>query len=157
MRTDLRSWLAGLLVLVPLALMAAAQGDPLVVQDAWIREAPPNAMALAGYLSIENRGKTDRALVAVHSPAFTRVELHRSIQEGGVAKMVPQDSMPIPAGGRLVLRPGDYHLMMMHPTRPLQAGDTVEATLQFDDGATQEVSFQVRRGHGEMHEHHHHE
>lgn len=156
MLRDFRSWCTTLLLLVPLALMGAAGSGPLVVHEAWIREAPPNAMALAGYLSIENQGAHERALVAVRSPAFGRVELHRSIQEGGVAKMVPQDSMPIPAGGTLVLRPGDYHLMMMHPTHRLHAGDTVEATLRFDDGSTLEAAFEVRSGRGGMHEHHHH-
>lgn len=154
MLTHLRHGLTGLLVLLPLGLVAAPEG--LVVQDAWIREAPPNAIAMAGYATIENHGDAKRSLIGAGSSAFRMVELHRSIREDGVAKMVPQDSMPIPAGGALALKPGDYHLMMMHPTQPLHAGDTVEITLKFDDGTQQQVAFEVRKDSGETHEHHHH-
>jgi copper(I)-binding protein len=76
---------------------ADAQG--LRISDASIREAPPNAMASASYLTIANPGPTDRRLEGVASPDLEWIELHRTVHEGGVAKMQPQGSMPIPAGG----------------------------------------------------------
>jgi hypothetical protein len=133
---------------------ADAQG--LRILDAWIREAPPNAMALAGYLTIANPGPAERRLVGVASPDFEWIELHRTVHEGGVAKMQPQDTMPIPAGGRLELRPGDYHLMMMKPAKRLQAGDEVAARLEFADGEQTPVTFVVKKTSSGGHEHHHH-
>lgn len=141
-------------LLIVLSTTAGAQG--LRILDAWIREAPPNAMALAGYLTIANPGPGERRLVGVASPGFEWIELHRTVREGGVAKMQPQDAMPIPAGGRLELKPGDYHLMMMRPTRRLRAGDEVAATLEFANGERLPVRFLVKKGPGGGHEHHHH-
>jgi copper(I)-binding protein len=78
--------------------------------------------------------------------------------QDGMARMVAQDSMPIPAGGELSLEPGGYHLMLMRPKAALAAGDEVAVTLKFDDGSSLEVSMPVRKGmgDGEMHHHHHH-
>lgn len=123
----------------------------------WVREAPPGARALAGYLSIVNHGGADRRLVGAECPDFGRVELHRSVFENGMARMVPQESMPIPAGGRLELKPGDYHLMLIEPKRALREGDVVEVTLHFDDGSTQTVSMPVKKGMGHEHMHHDHD
>lgn len=134
----------------------ADSNSTLHTSDAWIREGPPNAMALAGYLVIENKGTEDRKLVGASSPAFGHVELHRSQLVDGVAKMIPQDNMPVPAGGRLELKPGDYHLMMMQPKKALKAGDGVEAVLRFDDGEEITAEFLVKKATGGGHGHHHH-
>jgi copper(I)-binding protein len=130
---------------------ADAQG--LRISHAWIREAPPNAMASAGYLTIANPGPTDRRLVGVASPNLEWLEPHRTVQEGGVANMQPQDSMPVPAGGRLELKPADYQLMMMKSAKRLQAGDEVAATLEFANGEQTRVTLVVRKASGGGHEH----
>ncbi len=148
----------GLALVFLLSLTVGAQPlpDPLQVNEAWIREAPPNAMALAGYMTVTNSGTEDRQLIAVSSTDFERIELHRSELVEGVARMIPQDRMPIPAAGRLVLKPGDYHLMLMHPRRSLKAGDEVNAILSFDNGEELPAVFRVKRPQGSDHQHHHH-
>lgn len=142
--------------LIPAMAHADTPPSMLHASEAWIREGPPNAMALAGYLIIENKGAKDRQLIGVSSTSFDHVELHRSQLEDGVAKMIPQDSMPVPAGGRLELKPGDYHLMMMQPEQALKAGDGVEAVLRFDDGEEIPAHFSVKKVKGGGHDHHHH-
>jgi copper(I)-binding protein len=145
-----------LVFLLSLAVGAQPLPDPLQVNEAWIREAPPNAMALAGYLTVNNSGTEDRQLVAVSSVDFKRVELHRSELVDGVARMIPQDRMPIPAAGRLELKPGDYHLMLMHPRRSLKVGDQVNAILSFDNERQLTAVFTVKKARGSAHQHHHH-
>lgn len=142
------------------ALASAYAADGLVVEDAWVREAPPGARALAGYMTIRNTGEQDRRLVSARGADFDAVELHRSLVEDGVARMLPQQFMPIPAGGELVLEPGGYHLMLMRPKSALKEGDRVGLSLGFDDGSTLEVDLPVRKAsggdHEHMHHHHHH-
>lgn len=145
-----------LVFLMPVIVQGEAKTSTLHASGAWIREAPPNAMALAGYMVIENKGSKDRKLLGVSSPSFGHIELHRTRLEDGIAKMIPQDSMPISAGGRLELKPGDYHLMMMQPGQTLKAGDKVEAVLQFDDEEKFTISFLVKKTKGGKHDHHHH-
>ena len=140
-----------------LSVLACTQQDSadLVIRDAWIREAPPNATALAGYMMIENHSKKDLTLVGVSSPAFESIELHRSVHEQGVAKMMRQDAISIPARAKLTLKPGDYHLMLMGPTQRLRAGDEVTASLELDNGYSQTITLHVRKDQGGAHEHHH--
>lgn len=145
-----------------LCLSAAAQaaGMGLMVENPWIRVAPPTAAAQAGYMVVHNGTERERALVAASSPAFANVMLHRTVMEDGLAKMVHQMKITVPAGGRVVFEPNGYHLMLMQPKQPLQAGDKVPVTLEFADGETLELTFEVRaggnmghmeHGHGAMH------
>ncbi|MCP4406221.1 MAG: copper chaperone PCu(A)C [Gammaproteobacteria bacterium] len=148
----------GLALVFLLSLTVGAQPlpDSLQISEAWIREAPPNAMALAGYMTVNNRGTEDRQLVAVSSIDFKRIELHRSMLVEGVARMIPQERMPIPAAGHLELKPGDYHLMLMHPRRSLKVGEEVKAILSFDNDQQLTAVFTVKKSQGSAHQHHHH-
>ncbi len=149
-------------LLLSLATSSLAQaGGHLMVNDAWIREAPPGAMALAGYLQIHNHENKERVLVGASSPAFAEVMLHKTVFEGELSKMVHQHMITIPAGGMVSFEPNSYHLMMMQPKQRLQAGDKVSVTLRFQNGEELEVSHQVRVGMGGMggmdhgaHQHH---
>jgi periplasmic copper chaperone A len=114
-------------------------------------EKPPNPKALAGYLVVKNSGSEERRLIAVASLAFERIELHRSVITEGMASMVPQDYMSVPAVGSLELNPGDYHLMLLHPAITLIAGDEVPGRLEFDTGNTLSVTMRVRKVSGEDH------
>ena len=138
-------------LLLGLSLAGFAQADGhLTVDDAWVREAPPGAMALAGYMKLHNHADKVRVLVGAESPAFESVMLHKTVMEGAMAKMVHQHMITIPANGMVSFEPNSYHLMMMKPKQPLKAGDTVSVTLQFKNGETQQVSQEVRAVMGGM-------
>ncbi len=129
--------------------LAQAAGH-LMVDDAWVREAPPGAMALAGYMKVHNHGDKERVLVGAESPAFESVMLHKTVFEGEMSKMVHQHMITIPANGMVSFEPNSYHLMMMKPKQALKAGDKVSVILHFKNGDTQEVSHEVRSGMGGM-------
>jgi len=103
--------------------------DAFSVEGAWVREAPPNASAMAGYVTITNNTDHERLLVFAKSKQFNVVEIHRTIVENGVAKMRRQEDLPIPAGGSLELKPGSYHLMLMTPKTVFKANDEVTVTV----------------------------
>lgn len=126
-----------LLALIVLVFSSCSQGpsnttsnNNIDTEDAWIREAPPNASMLAGYVTITNNSDQERILTSAKSKQFKMVEIHKTIVEDGVAKMRRQDDLAIPAGGSLVLEPGSYHLMLMHPTEQLKANDQVTVTVK---------------------------
>jgi copper(I)-binding protein len=133
--------------------IASAAG--FVVKDAWVREAPPNAMALGAFATLHNGSDKARTLVAAHSAVANKVELHKTIMEGDLAKMVQQERVEIAAGGEVKLQPGGLHIMLIGPKQALKAGDKVEVVLEFADGVTLPVSFEVRKGQG-MAMHHGH-
>jgi copper(I)-binding protein len=126
-----------LLLISFIALLTACNQAPkesFSTEGAWVREAPPNASALAGYVTITNNTKQDRILTSAKSEQFNAVEIHRTIVENGVAKMRRQKDLPIPTGGSLVLEPGSYHLMLMTPKAGFKANDLVTVTLDLKSG-----------------------
>lgn len=128
----------------------AQAGEHLMVDNAWIREAPPGAAALAGYMTVMNHADQPRVLVGASSSAFGKVMLHRTVMEGGMAKMVHQEKITIPPMGSVTFTPNDYHLMLMKPKQALKAGDLVDITLEFENGETMVVTHEVRSGMGGM-------
>jgi copper(I)-binding protein len=151
----------GLFLLVAISIFGtdghSARTD-LSVHSAWIREAPPSAPALAGYMVIENSGAAPRKLIGATSAAFEAVELHRSMIENDVARMVRQATVSIPpAGGQVKLKPGGHHLMMIKPLRVLRAGDKASIVLMFDGDEQLKVRVPVVRAAGvQTQQHHHH-
>ncbi len=118
-----------ILVIVLLTSCTQEQPSEIIIQDAWIREAPPNASAMAGYLTITNSTEQDRILTFAKSNHFNAVEIHRTIVKDGVAKMRRFDELTIPAGKSLEFKPGDFHLMLMSPKVKLKINDEATVTL----------------------------
>jgi copper(I)-binding protein len=87
---------------------------------------------------------------------FESIELHRLVVTKGLTSMVPQDYMSVPTAGFQELKPGDYHLMLIHPAITLSAGDEVSVRLEFDNGNTLSVIIRVRKVSGEDHHPHDH-
>ena len=62
--------------LITLLLSFDIFADSLNLVDPWIRQAPPTAKNLAGYVELSNPGNNPVTIVKVESPMFSRVELH---------------------------------------------------------------------------------
>ncbi len=148
--------LAILLTLFFLASSAwASSMHGIEAHDPWVREAPPTARVLAAYLQLHNHGDKMRTLVSVESPAFKRIELHRSEEKDGMATMARVMKIMIPAHGKVSFEPGSLHIMLINPLAPLKSGDKVDLTLHFADGSSLAVSADVRRGAAHDMKHHH--
>jgi copper(I)-binding protein len=130
-----------LLLFTLLAFPARAAND--VVNDGWVRVVPGGAPA-AGYFLLRNGGGAAEYLTGASSPAFGEVMLHRTVESGGVSKMMHTDRVEVPAGGAVMFKPGGYHLMMMAPKRKLAPGERVPVTLRFADGHTVTADFDVK-------------
>jgi len=149
-----------LLSLTSFLIGCSDSSEPAIqLNDPWLREAPPGATAMAGYLVIHNHGDADVSLNDAHSNDFDRIEFHQSVEENGVYKMIPHTNLNIPANGELALQPGSYHLMMIKPTRTLTAGDEVTMTLKFGSDNEMTLVMPVNKAMhsgGEDHSQHHH-
>ncbi len=125
------------------------------IHDPWVREAPPTARVLAAYLQLHNHDGKTRTLVSVKSPAFKRVELHRSEEREGMATMTRVAKITIAAHGKVAFEPSSLHIMLIDPAKPLKAGDRVSLTLYFNDGSSLDISADVRRNGATGKTHHH--
>lgn len=141
----------GILVLLSVLLFAGGlfadsdlhRHEP-AVEGAWIREAPPVAKVMAGYLTIHNPAEEAVVLEGAESPLFDRIEIHRTGMKGGMASMERQQGVTIPARGQVKFAPGGLHLMLMGPKKPLVAGSTATITLRFKGGHALPAQFIVR-------------
>jgi len=135
-----------LLVALLLAILpVGAIADEIRIEDPWIRAAPAGARMLAGYAVLHNAGDQAASLVSASSERFGLVELHRTVQIDGVARMREVESVEIPAGGSVALEPGGLHLMLMRPVQDVEEGEQILIRLRFEDGSEREASFEVRR------------
>lgn len=100
---------------------------------------------MAGFGTIENTCDAPVTIVSASSPAFADVSLHESRIENGISRMRALPEVIIPAKGRAVFEPGGKHLMLMDPTRALQAGDELEMTFKLKDGREISATFEVRK------------
>ncbi len=117
---------------VGLAVPAAA--GEIGVENVWARASAGAARNGAAFMIIENRAATDDALVAAHARVSDTVELHTHIDDGGVMRMRKVDRIPVPAGGRVALRPGGLHVMFIGLKAPLAEGERFDLALDFETG-----------------------
>lgn len=137
----------GLLVAQAIQSSPALSAElPIVVEAAWVREGPPVAKTLAGYLILRNRSETSVSVRAARSDDFDRVEFHRSMLVDGVARMTREARVEIPARGQIAFEPGGRHLMLIGPAKVLKSGDAIKLILVLDDGREIQFAASVRRG-----------
>lgn len=166
----------GLALALPLASCARRPPEPSIrVEGAWARAVPALAggvgeemgshgmaspgmggmgmespvaggSAGAAYLTIVNAGGAPDALVSARSDVCERVEIHTASMEGGVMRMSPLPRLEIPAGGRVELRPGGLHLMLMGLKQDLRPGERFSLTLVFQRSGAVQVEVEVREG-----------
>lgn len=131
-------------VLWPWLCLPASAAGRLEIAQAWIREAPPGAMMLAGYAVLRNTGDAAVTITGADSDAFGNVSLHESIEENGVERMRPVGRLQIPPGASVTLAPGGKHLMLMRPAHPLKSGDAVRIRIVAGPGQGASAEFTVR-------------
>lgn len=145
MRTR-RSASALVLSLGVLAAGAAHAAGELVVEQAWVRAAPPGAAMLAGYAVLSNRGDEALGIEAVASAAFGHASLHETRDVNGVSGMRALPSLVIAPGASVSLAPGGKHVMLMQPKSALAPGEHV--TVEFVLGDKRRVSADFVVGEG---------
>jgi copper(I)-binding protein len=119
-------------------------GD-LRIERPWSRATPPGTPVGAGYMTIVNTADEPDRLIAAGSPAAGRVQIHRSVKKDGTSSMMHQkDGVVVPPEGRLEFSPGGYHLMLMQLEAPLEQGQRVPVTLQFERAGRIQVDLMVR-------------
>jgi periplasmic copper chaperone A len=121
--------LAGLLLRGP-----AAQGSEhaIAVEGPFARATAPAAKAGAAYMTLVNRGGAADRLLGATTPRADQVELHTVVRDGDVMRMRQVMAIEVPAGGRVALEPGGYHVMLLGLKGPLKQGETVPLTLSFE-------------------------
>jgi periplasmic copper chaperone A len=128
-----------------LAALAAVCGiahASVTATDAWVRGTVPAQKTTGAFVTLQ--ASEASKLVSVSSPAARSVEIHASGEKQGVMHMHAVDALALPAGQRVELKPGGFHIMLVGLTRALGAGDTVPLTFTFEDGHGKRTRVEVR-------------
>ncbi len=141
---------------------AAPATSSINVNSVWARTSPTVAGAGALYLTVDNTGDVDDALLAASvDPSIAKTaELHETAAvesstpstAGGMTsaagapmmQMRPVDRIVVPAHGSVALAPGGYHIMMMGLVEPLVVGTSLDVTLTFATAGDKVVTANVR-------------
>jgi periplasmic copper chaperone A len=130
-----------------LSATAAAQQysvGRLVIADPWSRPTFEGMPVGVAYLTIKNNGALEDTLIAARTPVAARVEFHRTLIEGGMAKMRSSASVVVAPKSTVVAEPGGLHLMLLELKAPLVEGTSVPLVLTFKSAG--EVTVQLRIG-----------
>ena len=111
----------------------AASAQSVRVDDAWARASVPGQKATGAFMTLTAPAATQ--LVGVSSPAAGVAEVHEMAMQGDVMKMRAIESLALPAGQPVQLKPGGHHIMLLDLKAPLVQGATVPLTLLFKDAA----------------------
>jgi copper(I)-binding protein len=147
MRTSRSITAVALLTIAALLIAACASSAAgIVVKEPFSRASPTGATTGGAFMTIVNNGRDADRLISASSPAAKTVELHETVDENGVMKMEPRpEGFEIPAGGTLELKPGGKHIMLIDLVAPLEAGKTIEITLNFEKAGPQKIQAPVQK------------
>lgn len=138
--------LLGLILLLPASAAVGAESDCRpVIEQPWVRAAPPGASTLAGYLVLRNPCSATFVVTDVESLDFGMPMIHRSEEVDGVSRMREAGELSLAPGAELRFEPGGLHLMLMRPLHPLKEGDSARIRLVLKDGRRVYAEFAVRR------------
>lgn len=108
-------------VLLNLLGSCSAEGEALVATDLVVAKPRPGMQMTAGYLTLSNRSAQAITISQVTSIEFGSVEMHESVVEDGMARMLPLPELPIAAGQTVKFEPGGKHLMLMQPSNDIES------------------------------------
>ncbi|MCA0405455.1 MAG: copper chaperone PCu(A)C [Proteobacteria bacterium] len=148
-RVNRRTGLSLLATLITIALPGAANAHDFSIGDIrighpWTRATPGGAKVAGGYITIENTGAKPDRLIGGTMEVASRVELHEMSVTDGIMRMRELPAgVSVPAGGRVEMKPGGYHIMFLDLRRPLKQGEKVTGTLVFENAGRVDIEFQV--------------
>lgn len=132
------------ITLASAALTVTALGDAVEVKNAWVRATVKGQQATGAFMTLT--AKNGARLVGVSSPAAAVSRVHEMKMDAGVMKMGEvKGGLDLPAGKRVELKSGGYHVMLMDLKETLTQGSAVALTLVFKDanGVESKVELKV--------------
>lgn len=123
---------------------AARKGPPDVrVMNPWVRATAAGQKSAAAYMGIRNPTWDTDWLIGVSAAPPAAASVHETTSASGVSGMRMIESLEIPAGGRVELKPLGPHIMVVGLTRSLREGTTLPLTLRFKNAGERKVEVRV--------------
>ncbi|HRP74140.1 MAG TPA: copper chaperone PCu(A)C [Rhodocyclaceae bacterium] len=134
----MKKLLAVSLLTLCVAMPAVAQ---VKVDDPWVRATVPQQRATGAFMQLT--APVDARLVEVQSPAAAVVEIHEMTMDNDVMRMRAIESLDLPAGQTVELKPGGYHVMLIDLKAQAKEGDTIPVTLIVENKDGQRETIEI--------------
>ena len=120
--------------------------DKLEISNIWARATPGRARTAAVYITrIHNNGADRDSIINIRSHLASKISIHQTIFNAGIAKMRQVNALEIPAGHSVSLKPGGLHIMMVGIKNSLKEGDNFPLILEFEKAGKIEVIVTVEK------------
>ena len=123
-------------------LSAAAQTAAVKVDGAWARATVQGQKASGAFMSLTAKDATQ--LVGVSTPVAGVAEVHEMKMDGDIMRMRAAPALDLPAGKKVDLKSGGYHIMLMDLKTPLAKDSSVPMTLLFRDTKGVESKLELK-------------
>lgn len=138
MKRTIASSLFSLAALLSLPTLAQAE---VTVTDPWVRATVPGQQATGAFMVLQS---TDNAqLLGASSSLSKQVEVHEMAMENEVMRMRQVEKIDLPAGKAVELKPGGYHIMLLGLDKQVEAGSSVDITLEIQNTAGQKEELKI--------------
>jgi copper(I)-binding protein len=135
-------------VVLLLAACGEHRPDGISVSNAWVRLPAVKGEAGAAYFTIEGGAEGTR-LTGVSSPMASRIELHESMEKGGMSAMRALKAVEFDYRRRIDFAPGGKHAMLFGINKSVKPGASIPLTFAFDTAAPVTVDAEVRDAAGD--------
>ena len=141
---------AGGLIIAALSWMASGSialggGNTLRVAEAWVPATDKVGADVPLLMTVHNEADGGDALLRVRCPVANFSERHTVDRGEGAPAMRTIPSIPIAAGGTMVLKPDGYHIMLLQIRQPLVAGEKFACSINFQKAGTIETEVNVQK------------
>lgn len=130
------------LALLATAPPVLADGEDVVVEDAWSRASIGTSRPGVAYMTLRNTGAEPVVVTGLRTDLAMMPMIHATTTDAqGVTRMSHIEEVEIAAGEAVALEPGGLHVMLMDLQQPMVEGESYALSVIFADGteATVEV------------------
>jgi periplasmic copper chaperone A len=139
-----------LLLAAAISIVAGAAGaedytvGTIRIANPWARATPRGADIAGAYMTISNRGTAPDRLIGGATVVASRFEIHLMAMDKGVMKMRPvEGGLEIKPGQSVEFKPGSFHVMLTGLKQPLEKGQHIKATLEFEKAGKVDIEYAV--------------
>lgn len=123
--------------------VAAGPSRSVEIAHAWARLGRDNKRLATIYFEIVNSSDNDDALVSVWTPTADKAAMAVPRWEGMRMFMERVESIEIPAGSLVVLKPGGYQVDIIQLSRPFRPGETIPLEIRFARAGRMEIRAEI--------------
>lgn len=113
--------------------------ENLSIENAYIKQTPPNAKTTAIFLTIKNDSDKDISLLKAKTNLSEISELHTHANENGKTIMKEVPNIEIKAHSSTELKPGGLHIMIFDIKNQIDENTQTDLTLYFDNNQSIEL------------------